>query len=171
MSELLFFDVYVYKKPESIKSSTLHQQPMSPIREVLRRFGLFKEQGFSRVIITREVINSILDLGRDTYPREVMMFLGGRANSGVLRIDRLLFQPYEASPESAYARINFPLLTKPMGSFHSHPRGINRPSDADLRLFSKYPGVHLIISYPFRMQDIAAYDHNGERLGFEVAEK
>jgi proteasome lid subunit RPN8/RPN11 len=142
---------------------------MSLARKIGKLFELDRFV-FENVVIERDVIENIVAFARENHPREFIMFLEGKVKDKVLRIDALSFQEYVSNNETAVARINFPIGTKIVGSVHSHPGPSNRPSNADLRLFSKQGMVHLIIRYPYTQFDIAAYDKNGRAIKIAVGE-
>ena len=54
-----------------------------------------------------------------------------------------------------------------VGSVHSHPNGVLRPSDADLRTFGKGK-VHIIVGAPYRRGDWQAFDNRGEPTTLDV---
>lgn len=129
----------------------------------------FLPKRINEIFISKEVIESVIGLAKTTYPKEVLVFLGGVNKDNKLFIKELLFQPYYASEDSALTQIMFPILNDVIGSCHSHPHGSSRPSSADSTFFSKNPGIHLIISYPFRVEDISAYNIHGEKIEFKIS--
>jgi proteasome lid subunit RPN8/RPN11 len=140
---------------------------MSIAKKIKKFFELDKYE-HEKATIKREVIENIVEFARENHPREFLMFLEGKVKDKVLVIDALAYQEYVANNETAVARIDFPLGVKIIGSVHSHPGPSNKPSNADLRLFSKQGFVHLIIRYPYTEFDIAAYDRNGRLITFSV---
>ena len=92
-----------------------------------------------------------------------------------LRIDQDVISEIIVTPNSVYGQ-DFsalddwmrPISVKSGGSVHSHPDADNRPSRPDVRAFSKEGGVHLIIGYPYRLRDIAAYDAKGRKLDLKI---
>jgi proteasome lid subunit RPN8/RPN11 len=138
------------------------------IRKKIEEFFELDRFSFEKVVIKRDVIENIVAFAKENHPREFLMFLEGKAKEKVLTIDALSFQEYVSNNETAVARIDFPIGTRIVGSVHSHPGPSNRPSNADLRLFSKQGMVHLIIRYPYTQFDIAAYDKNGKAMSFEI---
>ena len=51
-----------------------------------------------------------------------------------------------------------------IGTVHSHPSPVPRPSDADLHLFEKFGKVHIIVANPFDEFSWKAYDYMGNEL-------
>lgn len=136
----------------------------------LRRLFELDRYEFERVVIDREVIDNIMELAKQTHPKEFIAFLEGKSRKKIMRIFGLLYQEYEASTNATAAKINLPLTSSAVGSVHSHPGPSNQPSSTDLRFFSKHGVVHLIIRMPYRAEDIAAYDLQGRRIGFEIVD-
>ncbi|MBU1321632.1 MAG: Mov34/MPN/PAD-1 family protein [Nanoarchaeota archaeon] len=147
-----------------------------------KSFDLEKYE-FDKIIIDKEVIDNIIELAKQTYPKEFIAFLEGKtenpkfseysqkANKSrkkVMRVYGLAYQEYYANEHSTLSKINFPITSNIVGSIHSHPGPSNRPSNADLHFFSKRGLVHLIIKTPYRTEDIQGYDVNGNPITFEV---
>ena len=55
-----------------------------------------------------------------------------------------------------------------IGTVHSHPSGIPRPSKADLTLFDKYGKVHIIVASPFNKYSWKSYNYLGNEIDIEV---
>jgi len=136
----------------------------------LRRLFELDRYEFEKVIIDREVVDNIIELAKQTYPKEFIAFLEGKSRKGMMRIYGLLYQEYEASTNATTARIDLPLTSDAVGSVHSHPGPSNQPSNTDLRFFSKHGVVHLIIRYPYLAENVAAYDLHGRRISFEIVD-
>lgn len=123
---------------------------------------------FGDVTLSHEVIEKICEFSKDVYPKEFVALLGGEVREHMLFVDRLLFQQFTNSQYSSQMRLNLPMLSGSVGSVHSHPVPSNRPSEQDLRFFSKMGGVHLIISSPFRKRDIKLYLGDGTSIPYWV---
>ncbi|MFA5084455.1 MAG: Mov34/MPN/PAD-1 family protein [Candidatus Paceibacterota bacterium] len=125
---------------------------------------------FSEIMIKKDVVLSICEFARASYPDEFLAFLEGEAKNNVLSIYGLIYQPFAKSRRSASANLNMPILSNHVGSVHSHPARNSSPSRTDLASFGKRGAVHAIISYPYRPQDIRCYDFNGNPVRFGIAE-
>jgi proteasome lid subunit RPN8/RPN11 len=123
-----------------------------------------------QIHITRSTVLAILDLSREVAPKEFSAFIEGKVRKDILLLDGLLYQPYVASPDSAWVHVNLPLTSGAKASVHSHPSGSIRPSAADLHFFSKHGAVHFIVGAPFLAGTMACYDKEGHRLDFEIVE-
>lgn len=128
------------------------------------------QQKFSSIKIQRDAVDEMLDFAKGAYPKEFVAALEGSVQDDTLTITGLLYQPFRASETSALPEpmIPFPMTSGSIGSVHSHPRGSNSPSRADIHFFGKKGMVHLIIKRPFGPEDIACYNSFGERCEFEI---
>lgn len=103
------------------------------------------------------------------YPKEFLALIGSRRENNV--IDEYIMLPAEYGDSAAFIYSNTkPVDRKILGSVHSHPSASNKPSSGDLQVFPKYGKIHLIISYPYSMQNIALYDSQGKKLEFALIE-
>ena len=111
------------------------------------------------VRIKEEALDFILEVARNAYPREFLGLL--RAEKGV--ITEILIAPM---PRFEVGRSSMRLDMKPLdpsivGSVHSHP-GPALPSQADLKFFSKFGPIHMIVGYPFTRRNVWVL--GGEKL-------
>jgi len=121
------------------------------------------------ILIKREVLEFILGVSREIYPKEF---------SGLLRGTEDLIVEVLIIPGTVFGEkfATTPLYMKPIdhsiiGSVHSHPGRNFNPSKADLRFFGRIGFVHLILRKPYAgIQDIAAYDRAGNRIELKVRE-
>ena len=119
------------------------------------------------VQIPRGVLELILHAARTAYPSEFGAMIRGEGN----RIKEVLLLPGTIQGKKfASFRMNMlPIDSKAIGVVHSHPSGSNRPSRADLRMFSRVGNVNLIMRYPYQgVEDVAAYDGVGKRQEIEI---
>jgi proteasome lid subunit RPN8/RPN11 len=135
----------------------------------LKKFFELEKYDFERIIIDKEVIDNIVELAKQTYPKEFIAFLEGKAKKKMLRVYGLVYQEYFANPSYTIYKFDPPMTSSIVGSVHSHPGASNWPSRADLNSFSKKGVVHLIIRMPYSKENIQAYDKNGNKIEFEVA--
>lgn len=112
--------------------------------------------------ISRKALRMILEASRDIFPREFGAIL--RAEEGV--ITEILLIPGTVSGErhAIFQLQNLPADFSVVGTVHSHPSGDHRPSDEDLRLFSHFGGLHLIVGRPFTEDSWSAWTYAGERI-------
>jgi proteasome lid subunit RPN8/RPN11 len=125
--------------------------------------------------IARDTLEFVLEAAEDTHPNEYMGLLRGeRASnfdldrSGYVITDVLVVPGTSSSPVSATFDTNMvPNDQRTVGSVHSHPNGVLRPSDEDLASFGK-GDVHIIMGAPYRMGDWKAFDREGQPRSLEV---
>ncbi|MEM2121286.1 MAG: Mov34/MPN/PAD-1 family protein [Candidatus Woesearchaeota archaeon] len=130
---------------------------------------LFEDYKIKSIVIKEEIIESIIDFAKQNHPKEFVAFLGGSINkNNILEINKLLYQRFYSSKDSAYFRIEIPITERFFGTVHNHPTNSNIPSLDDLFLFGKYGFIHLIISFPYNKENIAAYNFKGEKIHFEI---
>ncbi|MBD3204257.1 hypothetical protein GF327_08235 [Candidatus Woesearchaeota archaeon] len=127
-----------------------------------------KTKTFSRITLKKTVADDITEIAKGSYPKEFIALLKGDVKDDTLAIDGLIYQHFAASPHSASMTFDLPMISGAVGSVHSHPGPRNTPSSADLRFFNKRGFIHLIINYPYKYNNIACYDFEGNRLDFSI---
>jgi proteasome lid subunit RPN8/RPN11 len=135
--------------------------------------GLFRSEEL--LGIARETMDFILSASEETHPNEYMGFLRaddasrlGLDRDGQVITDVLVLPGTESGPTSAKVKeMMQPNNVQSVGSVHSHPNGVLRPSDADLRTFGKGK-VHIIVGAPYRRGDWQAFDNQGDPTTLDV---
>jgi proteasome lid subunit RPN8/RPN11 len=125
--------------------------------------------------IAEETLAFTLESCEDTHPNEYMGLLRGTEadrlgldRSGLVITDILVIPGTESNSVSATLKTNMvPNERNAVGSVHSHPNGVLRPSAADLQTFGRND-VHIIVGAPYRRTDWQAYDSNGEPTTLDV---
>ena len=125
--------------------------------------------------IAEETLEFALQASRDTHPAEYMGFLRGtRAaelgldREGLVITDIMVMPGTEANSVSATVKTStIPNDRKALGSVHSHPNGVLRPSQADLETFGRGT-VHIIIGAPYERHDWEAFDPQGHPIQLPV---
>jgi len=113
--------------------------------------------------ISRKCLEMILESSKSNYPQEF---------GALLRVDRVhkdtiievVLLPGTISGNShAIFRLHMlPVDFSVVGTVHSHPSSIARPSEADLDLFGHFGRIHLIVGVTqFGGTQWKAYDYNG----------
>lgn len=124
---------------------------------------------YDEVVVLREVVSDIMEIAKSSYPKEFITLLSGEIKNNKLIVNGLVYQVFNPSKDSAFMHLNLPMISGVIGSVHSHPTPVNVPSKADLFFFNKRGYIHLIIGYPFRANNIAAYDSYGRKISFRIA--
>lgn len=125
--------------------------------------------------IADDALQFALEASEDSHPNEYMGQLRGEDarklgldRDGTVITDVLLAPGTKTNPVSAEFNPTYmPNDLNGVGSIHSHPNGVLRPSDADLATFSK-GRVHIIVGAPYRRSDWKAFDRNGEPMTLDV---
>jgi proteasome lid subunit RPN8/RPN11 len=135
--------------------------------------GLFRSSGVAG--IARDALEFALSAAEDAHPDEYMGILRGQpakqldvARSGYVITDVLVIPGTKTNPVSATVDTNMiPNDQRTVGSIHSHPNGVLRPSDEDLATFGR-GDVHVIMGAPYRSSDWRAFDREGDPRSLEV---
>lgn len=125
--------------------------------------------------IAAETLEFVLDAARETHPNEYMGLLRAeKARSfdldrdGLVVTDVLVIPGTESNPVSATVKSSMiPNDLKAVGSVHSHPNGVLRPSAADRAAFGS-GNVHIIVGEPYRRDSWRAFDRDGEPRELDV---
>ncbi|MEM1584475.1 MAG: Mov34/MPN/PAD-1 family protein [Nitrososphaerota archaeon] len=115
-----------------------------------------------KVVLTRVVLDTLLEVARNAHPREMLMLLRGRKKKEAVVIDEVLFAPLsQHDTSSAYFRFDLlPLDLSIIGLAHSHPSGHPRPSLEDLHHFIGI--IMLILTPPYQsVEDVHAFNLDG----------
>jgi proteasome lid subunit RPN8/RPN11 len=117
--------------------------------------------------ISRETLKFILEVSRSSYPNEFAGLL--QAEAGI--ITEVLFLPgTESGESSALLRLFMMPNISTVGSVHSHPRGMIKPSTADLQMFGKTGNYHIITGYPYDLQSWKCFDAEGKERDLQILE-
>jgi proteasome lid subunit RPN8/RPN11 len=120
--------------------------------------------------INRKCLEMILESSKSNYPQEF---------GALLRVDRvkkdtiievmLLPGTISGNSHAIFQLHMLPVDFSVVGTVHSHPSSIARPSSADLDLFGHFGRIHLIVGVtPFGGTQWKAYDYNGREMTVEV---
>jgi proteasome lid subunit RPN8/RPN11 len=125
--------------------------------------------------IAGDTLSFALNAAEETHPREYMGFLRTERASE-LGLDRegqvitdVLVVPGTVSDESS-AQVNTLMkhnAPNAVGSVHSHPSGVLRPSATDRGTFRR-GHIHIIIGRPYGWNDWQAFDGEGDPTDLDV---
>lgn len=142
-------------------------------------FGSFLKPKLFRsselVGIADDALQLALQASEDAHPNEYMGQLRGQDartvgldREGTVITDVLLAPGTKTNPTSAEFNPSYmPNDLNSIGSVHSHPNGVLRPSDADLATFSR-GRVHIIVGAPYGRSDWRAFDSEGKPIDLDV---
>lgn len=127
--------------------------------------------------IARETIDFARESAQATHPDEYMGLLRGTPASdlglgadGQVITDVLVIPGTTSSPVSATLKsFLVPNEVSSLGSIHSHPNGVLRPSDEDVRTFGSGV-VHVILGHPYGPDDWRAFDREGRPTDLKVVD-
>ena len=119
--------------------------------------------------IASETLEFALEASEETHPNEYMGLLRGEDarrlgldRDGTVITDVLVIPGTRSNPVSATVQTGMiPNDVQSIGSLHSHPNGVLRPSDADLATFGNGK-VHIIVGAPYGRDDWRAFDREGD---------
>ena len=172
-------------KGRKAKKALMHLITHYPVKHYVSCFNLLKEavekeewlkedpdtaelfHGELIYKIEKDAVEEIITRAKEAYPNEFGAMLRGVEH--ITHIEPVL--------EGAGGRTSFVFSlfsrfsqrnVEGEGVVHSHPSGSARPSRADLSMFGRFPGINIIIAYPFRTDSMAAYDRLGNRVKLEI---
>lgn len=125
----------------------------------------------SEVVISRRLLEIILENARATYPRETILLLRGKAGKGRIEITDLVIPPLATHGRgfAGFPSHMLPMDFSLMGTVHSHPSGVASPSTKDLN--SSFGRIMMIVAYPFlERRNVAVFNRSGERLALRLTE-
>ncbi|MFC4356842.1 Mov34/MPN/PAD-1 family protein [Halobium salinum] len=119
--------------------------------------------------IAADTLDFALEASEETHPNEYMGLLRGESarklgldRKGTVITDVLIIPGTRSNPVSATVQTSMiPNDRNAVGSVHSHPNGVLRPSDADLATFGN-GDAHIIIGHPYGREDWRAFDREGQ---------
>ena len=123
------------------------------------------------VYIRREVVNSVLTYAIICHPKEGILLLKGRTDKNRIMIDDVVIPPLSTHGNSFSS---FPLNMLPIdfsiiGTAHSHPSGVLKPSIEDLNNF--YGQITVITSYPYESEKyLAVFTKDGMYINYKMFE-
>jgi proteasome lid subunit RPN8/RPN11 len=118
-------------------------------------------------LLERSAANEIIARAKEAYPNEF-----GAMLRGINRITHIEPVMESAEGKAAYMFSMFNRFSQRMvegeGVVHSHPSGAAYPSGADIAMFHQFPGINIIIGYPYTDGSMAAYDRLGNRVTLRI---
>ena len=120
--------------------------------------------------ISRKCLEMILESSKSNYPQEFGALLRvGRVNKDTIIEVLLLPGTISGNSHAIFHLYMLPVDYSVVGTVHSHPSSIARPSEADLDLFGHFGKIHLIVGVtPFGGTQWKAYTYDGHEVTVEV---
>ncbi|HXX06286.1 MAG TPA: Mov34/MPN/PAD-1 family protein [Candidatus Bathyarchaeia archaeon] len=123
------------------------------------------KRAISMTVLARD---GILSYCKMNHPNEGILILRGKAKKGHILVEGLVIPPFfHTGPTFAGFPHSFlPFDPSYVGTVHSHPNGIAKPSVTDLHNFFGF--VTMIVQSPYEDDDIFAYDRDGNILELTI---
>ncbi|MEM4311678.1 MAG: Mov34/MPN/PAD-1 family protein [Nitrososphaerales archaeon] len=124
-----------------------------------------------KVFFKIKVIKSLLNYFKACHPNEGILLLRGKVKKDKIVVEEVIIPPFSEGAEdfSTFNPYHLPLDFSIIGSAHSHPNGVLKPSLTDLTHF--YGFLMVIGAYPYEDEkDLALYDKEGKRIIFGIEE-
>ncbi len=120
--------------------------------------------------IKEECLNLIIESSKSNYPQEFGALLRADSSAKDTIIEVVLLPGTISGDSHAIFQLHMlPIDYSIVGTVHSHPSSIARPSSADLDLFGHFGRVHLIVGVtPFANTSWKAYDYTGKEILVEI---
>jgi len=121
-----------------------------------------------RIILTKQITDSVITYAKSCHPNEGILILQGKKEKNLIKVTGLIIPPFSTHGPyySGFPVYELPFDLSYIGTIHSHPSRSNNPSLEDLNHF--FGLVSLIICYPYDVEDIAAFDRNGNKMDIEI---
>ena len=128
-----------------------------------------RERPHRTITIVEEVRDGILSYCKMNHPNEGILILRGKAKKDHILIDGLVIPPFSHSGPTfaGFPHSFLPFDPSYMGTVHSHPNGVAKPSVTDLHNFFGF--VSIIVQSPYENGDIFAYDRDGNVLELTIS--
>ena len=130
---------------------------------------LFKKKNVERkVILQKDILDSILSYCQMKHPNEGILILKGKSKNGEIKIDGLVIPPfnYTGPTFAGFPHSFLPFDMSYIGMVHSHPSGSAEPSVTDLHNF--FGLVSLIVKSPYVDDSIFAWDSSGNAIPLSI---
>lgn len=130
---------------------------------------IFKKKNVERkVLLQKDVLDSILSYCQMKHPDEGILILKGKSKNGEIKIDGLVIPPfnYTGPTFAGFPHSFLPLDMSYVGIVHSHPTGSAEPSVTDLNNF--FGLVSVIVKSPYKDDSIFAWDSSGNSIPLSI---
>jgi len=123
-----------------------------------------------RVVFKKDLIEGLLEYASEVHPEEMIVLLRGERREDHTYVHTVIIPPFSVGGAgfSSFNPYMLPADMSIVGSAHSHPSGVKRPSVQDL--LHMYGYILVIIGYPYRdpKRDVAVFNKEGRPLEFDL---
>lgn len=133
---------------------------------------IFKKGRIQRTVtIKKEALDGMLSYCKMNHPNEGILILRGKYKKGNIVVDGLVIPPFSHhGPTFAGFPYSFlPFDPSYVGTMHSHPTGLAKPSVTDLHNFFGF--VSIIVGSPYEDDNVFAYDRDGNLLPVTISQE
>ena len=116
--------------------------------------------------ISADTLSLLLTMGRESHPHEFAALL--EPEEGIIRGVDIIPGTIGGSDSASVLFDMIPINLGHVGSAHSHPNGVIRPSEADIGFFSHAGTYHIIIGYPYEQDSWGCFRSDGVRIDLPV---
>jgi proteasome lid subunit RPN8/RPN11 len=116
--------------------------------------------------ISYDTLALLLNMGHESHPREFAALLG--SEEGIIRNVDIIPGTIGGSSSASVLFDMIPLNLGHIGSAHSHPNGVIRPSEADIKFFPRTGSCHIIVGYPYEEDCWGCFHADGTRRELTV---
>ena len=116
------------------------------------------------ILIDPTVFKAMQEFAKSNHPYEIVVLLRGSKKGDDIHVTDFLLPPFGSGGKGS---ASFPTHMLPidftiMGTAHSHPNGVLKPSTMDFHNF--YGRIMMIIGPPYEKPRAAAYYKSGEQI-------
>ena len=125
-----------------------------------------------KIQIKKSLMESLLAYSKDQYPKEMLVLLRAKKRKDVLMLHQVVFAPFmdSGSNVATFNPYQVPIDSSIIGTAHSHPSGVGKPSLQDL--LHMYGSLMVIVSYPFNgTRDVSVFNQKGDLQEWELVEE
>ncbi len=121
------------------------------------------------IIIDQEVFMAMQEFAKNNHPNEIIVLLRGSREGDDFHITDFLLPPFGSGGRgfASFPTYMLPIDFTIMGTAHSHPSGVLRPSTADFHNF--YGRIMMLLGPPYDKPRAAAYNKNGDLIPIRLA--
>ena len=116
--------------------------------------------------IAADTLALLLNMGRESHPNEFAALL--EPENGIIQDVDIIPGTIGGSESASVLFEMIPINLGHIGSAHSHPNGVIRPSEADLGFFSRAGSYHIIVGYPYEQDCWGCFRSDGSRIDLPV---